>query len=150
MNGSVRAVRFIAGGAFAQRYVFSVESVLADHTCEIPPPRGDVRVSGRTHTPSWVYRRRLTGRLWNTTTLCPWLLRLRTVGLRLCAPQTQRAERAAWSVSGCLGAALVLAAPASAMRLAVQRAALSCLRPRHALPTAMKKLRIVILRFGTS
>jgi hypothetical protein len=30
------------------------------------PPRGDVRVSGRAHTPSWVYQRRLTGRLWNT------------------------------------------------------------------------------------
>jgi hypothetical protein len=25
------------------------------------------RVSGRGHTPSWVHRRRLTGRLWNTT-----------------------------------------------------------------------------------
>ena len=25
-----------------------------------------VRVSGRANTPSWVYRRRLTGRLWNT------------------------------------------------------------------------------------
>jgi hypothetical protein len=31
------------------------------------PSPGDVRVSGRAHTPSWVYRRRLTGRLWNTT-----------------------------------------------------------------------------------
>jgi hypothetical protein len=31
------------------------------------PPRGDVRVSGRAHTPSWVYQGRLTGRLWNTT-----------------------------------------------------------------------------------
>ena len=48
---------------------------------------------------------------------------IRTVGLWLCAPQTQRAERAAWSSSDCLGAALVLAAPASAMRDAVGRAA---------------------------
>ena len=31
------------------------------------PAPGDVRVSGRANTPSWVYRRRLTGRLWNTT-----------------------------------------------------------------------------------
>jgi hypothetical protein len=30
------------------------------------PPRGDVRVSGLANTPSWVNRRRLTGRLWNT------------------------------------------------------------------------------------
>jgi hypothetical protein len=30
------------------------------------PPRVDVRVIGRANTPSWVYRRRLTGRLWNT------------------------------------------------------------------------------------
>jgi hypothetical protein len=30
------------------------------------PPRGDVRVSGRAHARSWVYQRRLTGRLWNT------------------------------------------------------------------------------------
>jgi hypothetical protein len=30
------------------------------------PPLGDVRVSGRANTPSWVYWRRLTGRLWNT------------------------------------------------------------------------------------
>ena len=29
-------------------------------------PGEDVRVSGRANTPSWVYRRRLTGRLWNT------------------------------------------------------------------------------------
>ena len=30
------------------------------------PPGGIVRVSGRANAPSWVYRRRLTGRLWNT------------------------------------------------------------------------------------
>jgi hypothetical protein len=30
-------------------------------------PRVDVRVSGRANTRSWVYRRRLSGRLWNTT-----------------------------------------------------------------------------------
>jgi hypothetical protein len=35
------------------------------------PPRGDVRVSGRANTRSWVYRRRLTGRLWNTTSCIP-------------------------------------------------------------------------------
>jgi hypothetical protein len=34
---------------------------------QVAPHPGDVRVSGRAHTPSWVYRRRLTGRLWNTT-----------------------------------------------------------------------------------
>jgi hypothetical protein len=39
------------------------------------------------------------------------------------APQTQRAERAAWSSSDCLGAALLLTPPAAAMRDAMQRAA---------------------------
>jgi hypothetical protein len=34
---------------------------------QVAPHPGDVRVSGRAHTRSWVYRRRLTGRLWNTT-----------------------------------------------------------------------------------
>ena len=44
-----------------------------------------------------------------------------TVGLRLCGPQTQRAEHATWS--DCLGAALLLAALAPAVRLAMLRTA---------------------------
>jgi hypothetical protein len=36
-----------------------------DHN-STPPPGVDVRVRGLVDTPSWVYRRRLTGRLWST------------------------------------------------------------------------------------
>jgi hypothetical protein len=51
--------------------------------------------------------------------VCWGLLRLRTVGLRLCAPQTERAARAAWSLSDCLRAARLLALPAPSVRDAV-------------------------------
>jgi hypothetical protein len=44
---------------------------------------------------------------------------------RLCVPQTARAEHAARTSSDCLGAALLLAALAPAMRPAVLRAACS-------------------------
>jgi hypothetical protein len=44
------------------------------------------------------------------------LLRLRAVGLRLCAPQTERAEHTAWCASDCLGTALLLTAPAPTVR----------------------------------
>jgi hypothetical protein len=54
------------------------------------------------------------------------LLRLRAVGLRLCAPQTERAvHTASNSDSDCLGAALRLAPLAASVRLAVPRAASS-------------------------
>jgi hypothetical protein len=56
------------------------------------------------------------------------LLRLRAVGLRLCAPQTERAEHAAGSFSDWLRAALLLTPLASTVRLAVVRgSANSCL-----------------------
>jgi hypothetical protein len=35
-------------------------------TTRLTPPGVDVRVRGLVDTPSWVYRRRLTGRLWST------------------------------------------------------------------------------------
>jgi hypothetical protein len=54
------------------------------------------------------------------------LLHLRAVGLRRCAPQTERAEHAAWRSSDCLGAALLLTALAATVRDAVGRAATSC------------------------
>jgi hypothetical protein len=42
------------------------ESALTTRRPNRLPHRGDVRVSGRANTRSWVYQRRLTGRLWNT------------------------------------------------------------------------------------
>jgi hypothetical protein len=53
------------------------------------------------------------------------LLCLRAVGLRLCAPQTERAEHAAWHSSDGLRAALRLTPLASTVRDAVERAACS-------------------------
>ena len=53
------------------------------------------------------------------------LLCLRAVGLRLCAPQTDRAEHAAWTSSDGLRAALLLTPPASTVRDAVERSACS-------------------------
>jgi hypothetical protein len=38
----------------------------AENSLHLLTDWGNVRVSGRANTPSWVYRRRLTGRLWNT------------------------------------------------------------------------------------
>ena len=66
-----------------------------------------------------------------------------TVGLRLCGPQTQRAERATSSLSDCLGAALLLAALAPAMRLAMLRAASSsCLGAAQVLAAPAAAMRL--------
>jgi hypothetical protein len=75
------------------------------------------------------------------------LLRLRSVGLRLCAPQTERAEHTAGSFSDCLRAALLLTPPASAVRDAVGRAACSsCLGAAHVLAAPAAAVRTAVRR----
>jgi hypothetical protein len=74
---------------------------------------------------------------------------LRIVGLL--ALETQQAIHTAGSSSDCLGTALLLAALASAMRLAMLRAAsLSCLGAAHVLAASAPAVRNAVLRVALS
>jgi hypothetical protein len=81
---------------------------------------------------------------------CCGLLRLRTVGLQLCGPQTQRAERAACSFSDRLGAALMLAPLAATVRLAVERVAFSSLGAALVLAAPAAAVRDTVLGVASS
>ena len=79
------------------------------------------------------------------------LLCLSGVGLRLCAPQTERAEDAAWHLSDGLRAALLLTPLASTVRLAVGRSATSsCLGAALVLAAPATPMRLARARVAYS